>query len=115
MSTLICRGLRSGEALAVRWCDVRDRTITVDRAFVAGELNSTKTHRRRAVVLIRALAAERAASGPSSASDDDLVVPNLTGGFLELNRARASADRRRRLRVSDAWSHATSDTHSRHS
>ena len=89
VSTLICRGLRSGEALAVRWCDVRDRTITVDRAFVAGGLNSTKTHRRRAVALIRALAAERAASGPSSASDYDLVVPNLTGGFLELNSSRA--------------------------
>ncbi len=56
---------------------------------MAGELKSTKTHRRRAVVLIRALAAERAASRPSSASDDDLVVPNLTSGFLELNNSRA--------------------------
>jgi integrase len=89
VSILFYCGLRPGEALALRWGDVNERTVTVDRAFVAGELKSTKTHRRRAVALIPTLAAELAASRPNGTTDDDLVVPNLTGGFLDLNNWRA--------------------------
>jgi integrase len=49
VSVLAYAGLRPGEALALRWGDVRERTILVDRAVALGDLKETKTGQIRSV------------------------------------------------------------------
>jgi integrase len=69
--------LRPGEALALRWGDVGERTILVDRAAALGEVKETKTGKRRSVRLLPPLAADlaewRLACGRPD--DDALVFP----------------------------------------
>jgi integrase len=83
VSVLAYAGLRPGEALALRWEDVRDRTIVIEKAVSLGKEKSTKTGRTRTVRLLAPLAADllelRLASGrpPESA----LVFPAHDGGF----------------------------------
>ena len=43
VSLLAYAGLRPGEALALRWDDVRSRTILVQNALALGEVKDTKT------------------------------------------------------------------------
>src|SRR5207248_5179966 len=43
LAVLAYAGLRPGEALALSWSDVRDRTILVSRAVTLGQITATKT------------------------------------------------------------------------
>lgn len=58
LSVLAYAGLRPGEALGLRWSDVRERTILVERSVSAGVVKSTKTGQTRAVRLLAPLAAD---------------------------------------------------------
>jgi integrase len=67
ISVLAYAGLRPGEALALSWEQVRERTLLVERALSYGELKSTKTGQTRTVRLLVPLGADlrewRLASG----------------------------------------------------
>jgi integrase len=58
VSVLAYAGLRPGEALALTWSHIRERTILVERAVALGELKTTKTSRTRTVRLLAPLAAD---------------------------------------------------------
>jgi integrase len=86
---LLCyAGLRPEEALALRWCDVGVRVLTIDRAFSCGELKPTKTHQRRTVEILEPLASDIAALRPRVVDPETLVAPSETGAFLNLNNWR---------------------------
>jgi integrase len=55
ISVLAYAGLRPQEALALRWGDVRERTILVERAVSLGAEKDTKTHAHRTVRLLAPL------------------------------------------------------------
>ncbi|MDP9276122.1 MAG: site-specific integrase, partial [Chloroflexota bacterium] len=84
-ATLVCvlayAGLRPGEALALEWRHVRERTILVERAVALGDLKPTKTGQTRTVRLLAPLAADlaewRLASGRPDANS--LVFPGWNG------------------------------------
>ena len=82
VSTLAYAGLRPGEALALRWADVRDRTLVVERALALGEVKPTKTGTTRTVRLLAPLAADLAEWRLASQrpGPDTLVFPNRAGG-----------------------------------
>jgi integrase len=76
-------GLRPQEALALRWSDVRERTLLVEKAADGqGGIKSTKTGQARTVRLLAPLASDlsewRVLSGPPG--DDALLFPNGKGG-----------------------------------
>jgi integrase len=81
ISLLAYAGLRPGEALALRWGDIRERTIVINKAVSLGEEKTTKTGRDRTVRLLAPLAADlnewNLASGRPSA--DSLVFPTRDG------------------------------------
>ncbi len=81
LSLLAYAGLRPGEALALRWSDVRDRTLLVERSVSLGDVKDTKTTKHRTVRLLAPLAADlrewRMASGRPAESA--LVVPGHDG------------------------------------
>jgi integrase len=82
VSVLAYAGLRPGEALALRWRDVRERTILVQRASDGfGGVKTTKTRSVRTVRLLAPLAADlrewRLASGRPD--DDALIFPGIDG------------------------------------
>lgn len=81
VSVLAYAGLRPGEALALKWGDLRGDTIRVSRALSFGEEKRTKTGRSRTVPVIPALrwdlATWRIASGRPSA--DAYVFPGPDG------------------------------------
>jgi integrase len=81
ISVLAYAGLRPGEALALRWGDVRENTLLVQRSVSYGEEKATKTNASRAVRLLdplrRDLAEWRLASGRPA--DDALVFPSASG------------------------------------
>ena len=58
ISMLAYAGLRPGEALGLRWGDVRDQTLLVQRAISLGEEADTKTRQHRTVRLLAPLAAD---------------------------------------------------------
>jgi integrase len=58
LAVLAYAGLRPGEALALRWGDVRERTLLVERALSLGAEKDTKTTAHRAVRLLAPLAAD---------------------------------------------------------
>jgi integrase len=55
VSVLAYAGLRPGEALALTWGDLGERTILVERALALGEIKDTKTRRSRTVRLVDSL------------------------------------------------------------
>ena len=55
VSILAYAGLRPGEALALRWKHVRERTLLIQDAVAAGEIKTTKTGRTRSVLLLEPL------------------------------------------------------------
>jgi integrase len=57
-SLIAFAGLRTEEALALRWEDVREHTLVVDRAFTHGEEKGTKTYQRRTVEIMAPLRAD---------------------------------------------------------
>ncbi len=71
-------GLRPGEALALEWRDIGDRTITVDKAVSLGEQGPTKTGGARVVPLASPLAADLRALREKKYRPQDyqLVFPN---------------------------------------
>jgi integrase len=81
VSVLAYAGLRPGEALALRWGDIRKRTIAVERALALGEVKDTKTDRGRTVRLLATLSSDLAewklASGRPN--DSALVFPRRDG------------------------------------
>jgi integrase len=81
VSVLAYAGLRPGEALALRWGDVGERTILVERAVAVGDVKETKTGKHRSVRLLAPLGADlaewRLASGRPG--DDELVFPRKGG------------------------------------
>lgn len=81
ISVLAYAGLRPGEALGLRWRDVRDHTLLIQRAVSLGEEADTKTRQHRTVRLLAPLAADlrawRMAVGVPS--DDELVFPGKDG------------------------------------
>ena len=87
LSVLAYAGLRPGEALALRWSDVRENTLLVQRAIALGEAADSKTHQHRSVRLLAALRADlaewRLASGRPPAPA--LVFPAREGGPWSLS------------------------------
>ena len=82
VSVLAYAGLRPGEALALSWAHVRERTLLVDGAVSLGAIADTKTGRRRTVRLVGPLAQDLAewrlhAGRPAAAS---LVFPGHDDG-----------------------------------
>src|SRR5579884_716947 len=81
LSVLAYAGLRPGEALGLRWGDVRDRTVLIQRSVSLGEEADTKTRQHRTVRLLAPLAADlrswRMAAGRPG--DDQLVFPGKDG------------------------------------
>ncbi|MGK2937889.1 MAG: tyrosine-type recombinase/integrase [Solirubrobacteraceae bacterium] len=60
VSVLAYAGLRPGEALALTWAHVRERTLLVEGAVSLGTIEGTKTGRRRTVALMGPLAQDLA-------------------------------------------------------
>ena len=83
VAVLAYGGLRPGEALALRWGDVRDNTLLIQRSASYGEAKSTKTGATRSVRLLAPLrhdlAAWRLASGRPERGA--LVFPSDDGGI----------------------------------
>ena len=81
LSVLAYAGLRPGEALALRWRDVRERTLLVERALSLGREEDTKTRRHRTVRLLAPLRADLARwrLAASRSSEATLVFPGHDG------------------------------------
>ena len=76
-------GLRPGEALALRWGDIRENTLLVQRSASYGEVKSTKTGATRAVRLLAPLRQDLAAWSLASGRPDAgaLLFPADDGGI----------------------------------
>jgi integrase len=83
ISLLAYSGLRPQEALALRWSDVRERTILVERAASLGQEQDTKTHAHRTVRLLLPLREDLLGWRMRSArpTDRELVLPGPDGGL----------------------------------
>jgi integrase len=81
VSVLAYAGLRPGEALALTWGDVGERTILVERSVALGELKETKTRRTRSVRLLKPLRSDLKALRlkVGRPADDALVFPRADG------------------------------------
>ena len=81
ISVLAYGGLRPGEALALRWGDVRENTLLIERAISLGVEKDTKTAAQRTVRVLAPLAADlrewRMRSGRPE--DTALVFPSKAG------------------------------------
>lgn len=60
-ATLAYAGLRSGEAIGLRWNDITRRTLLVERSVAFGQLKSTKTGTARTVRVLAPVAEDFAA------------------------------------------------------
>lgn len=84
-ATLICllayAGLRPGEALALEWRHLRERTVLVEGAIALGSLAETKTRQTRTVRLLPPLASDlaewRMASGRPG--ENERIFPGREG------------------------------------
>lgn len=83
VSALAYGGLRPGEALALRWGDVRDTHLVIERSVALGEEKSTKTNHAREVPLLAPLRADLAEWRLAQGRPDDaaLVFPADNGGL----------------------------------
>jgi integrase len=81
VSVLAYAGLRPGEALGLRWGDMRERTLLVQRSVTLGEEADTKTRQHRTVRLLAPLAADLRAWRLAANQPDDggLVFPAKDG------------------------------------
>jgi hypothetical protein len=81
VSVLAYAGLRPGEALALCWRHIGERTITVEGSVSFGELKETKTNSSRTVRLLAPLARDlaewRMAQGRFG--NDELLFPRADG------------------------------------
>jgi integrase len=84
LSLLAYAGLRPQEALALRWGDVRERTLLVEKAGDGqGGVKGTKTGQARTVRLLAPLARDLAEWRElrGSPGDDELLFPTPSGGI----------------------------------
>jgi integrase len=74
-------GVRPGEALALRWGDMREKTLLVERAISLGVVRDTKTTKHRAVRLLAPLAQDLREWKLASGRPDDraLIFPGVDG------------------------------------
>ena len=81
ISVLAYAGLRPGEAFALRWRSVGERTLVVDSALSFGAEKSDKARRGpRSIRMLAALKLDLAELRRSTApTDDDLIFPNFEG------------------------------------
>lgn len=79
IALLAFAGLRPGEALALHWEDVGERTITVQRAIALGEEKDTKNRRVRTVELTDELRAILRSWMLQSGNRSGLVFPGRDG------------------------------------
>ncbi len=87
ISLLAYAGLRPGEALALTWADVGERTILVERAVALGEIKETKTRSTRTVKMAGSLKADlhelRIQHGIPN--PDAPIIPAHDGGYWDDN------------------------------
>ena len=80
-------GLRQGELIALRWCDVDfpGQHVRVTASYTNGALTSPKSGRVRSVPMAPpvAEALARLSQREHWTHDDDLVFPGLTGSYLD--------------------------------
>lgn len=84
IAVLAYAGIRPQEAQALRWSDVRERTLLIEKAADGqGGVKSTKTGQTRTVRLLAPLAADLAEwrSRCDHGGDEDLLFPNRSGGI----------------------------------
>lgn len=81
ISILAYAGVRPGEALGLRWGDIRERTILIQRSVSLGEEADTKTRQHRTVRLLAPLAADLRSWRMAAGRPDDhqLVFPGQQG------------------------------------
>ena len=82
VSALAYAGLRPGEALALRWADVGEQTLVIEKAISLGVEKATKTRQTRTVRLLAPLSTDlaewRLRSGRPH--ERELVFPAHDGG-----------------------------------
>jgi integrase len=81
-------GVRPGEALALRWCDVRERVLSIERSSADGTVKGTKTGVTRTVRLLAPLSADLREWRLASGRPDDaaaLVFPGVGGAMWRLH------------------------------
>ncbi len=90
VSVLAYAGLRPGEAIGLRWHDIGERTILVERSVAFGQLKSTKTSGTRSVRLLQPLNEDLHAWRAKTARDaeTDLIFPSPDGSPWNADRAR---------------------------
>jgi integrase len=83
-------GLRPGEAIGLRWHDIGERTILVERSVAFGQLKSTKTSSTRSVRLLGPLKDDLHAwrDQTGRTTETDLVFPAPDGSPWNADRAR---------------------------
>ncbi len=95
VAILAYAGLRPGEALGLRWHDIGERRLLVERSVAFGKLESTKTGKTRTVRLLAPLAETLAAwrQVTKRAGATDLVFPAPDGSPWNRDRANNSRNR----------------------
>jgi integrase len=90
ISVLAYAGLRPGEAIGLRWHDLGQRTLLVERSVAFGQLKSTKTASTRSVRLLAPLADDLHAWRRATDRDaeTDLICPAPDGSPWNADRAR---------------------------
>ena len=79
VSTLAYSGARPEELRALRWSDVRERTILIERAAAGSSVKATKTGQIRSIRLLVALAEDLRRWREASPSQCELVFPTSRG------------------------------------
>ncbi len=79
VSVLAYCGLRPGEALALRWADIRERTVLVNKAISLGVEGSTKTGQVRSAELPEPVRDDLAAWKKASGVQVGLIFPGHDG------------------------------------
>ena len=102
ISVLAYAGLRPGEALALRWRDVRERTLLVERALSLGREEDTKTRRHRTVRLLAPLRGDLAPWRLASRRPSDATLVTAKPGRRRPT-SRGGAGRSPARRERRAW------------
>jgi integrase len=79
VSALAYSGIRPEELRGLRWSDVRERTVLIERAAAGSAVKATKTGQIRSVRLLAPLAEDLCRWREASPSQCELVFPTLRG------------------------------------
>ncbi len=79
VSVLAYAGLRPQELRALRWSDVGERTLLVERAAAGSSIKGTKTERIRSVRLLEPLREDLRRWRDASPSQSELIFPTTRG------------------------------------